>query len=57
VVVRIKARCICPIHGRLSFDDIIIRNGVPVCRKCYSELQFGVVKPRRLDNNGKKVHR
>ncbi len=43
-----KARCVCPTHGRLSLDDIIIKNGMPVCRKCFAILEFGEVKPRRL---------
>ncbi|MEM7821816.1 MAG: hypothetical protein QXX38_03345 [Candidatus Aenigmatarchaeota archaeon] len=41
-----QAKCICPNHGRLDFDEIIIKNGVPVCGKCSAELQFGIVKPR-----------
>lgn len=47
-----QAKCICPNHGRLDFDEIIIKNGTPICSKCSAELQFGTVKPR-FDVNGK----
>lgn len=43
-----QARCVCPIHGRLKLDEIIIKNGLPVCIKCSSILEFGTVKPRKL---------
>ncbi|MEM7821646.1 MAG: hypothetical protein QXX38_02445 [Candidatus Aenigmatarchaeota archaeon] len=42
----IKAKCICPKHGRLKLEEITIKKGVPVCSKCSSELQFGTIKPR-----------
>lgn len=42
------ARCYCPKHGRLDFEDIMIKKGVPICAKCSSELNFGNVKPRKL---------
>jgi ribosomal protein L37AE/L43A len=45
-VRKIQARCFCPKHGRLSLDEIVIKNGIPVCSKCSAELQFGNVKPR-----------
>jgi hypothetical protein len=41
-----QAKCFCPKHGKLDFEDIVIRNGAPTCGKCSSELQFGTVKPR-----------
>jgi len=43
-----KAKMFCPNHGKLDFDEIIIKNGVPICARCSSELQFGNVKPRKL---------
>ncbi|MEM5836525.1 MAG: hypothetical protein QW451_01145 [Candidatus Aenigmatarchaeota archaeon] len=42
----IQARCFCPTHGKLSLKEIIIKNGVPVCSKCLSELQFGNIRVR-----------
>ena len=51
-MVRIKAKCYCPTHGRLEFDNIQIRNGSPICMKCSNELVFGVVRPRKLNDNG-----
>jgi len=47
-----KAKMFCPEHGKLSFENIIIKNGNPSCGKCSAELQFGTVKPR-FDVNGK----
>lgn len=47
-----KARMFCPEHGKLSFEEIIIKNGTPICAKCSAELQFGTVRPR-FDVNGK----
>ncbi|MFH1623207.1 MAG: hypothetical protein ABIA12_01670 [Candidatus Aenigmatarchaeota archaeon] len=41
-----QARCFCPEHGRLEFDDIRIKNGLPICAKCARPLEFGVVRPR-----------
>jgi len=41
-----KARCFCPTHGKLPLEDIIIKNGTPVCRKCISALEFTDVRPR-----------
>jgi hypothetical protein len=46
-----QAKTVCPTHGRLEIDQIVIKNGIPVCGKCSSELQFGVVRPR-FDVNG-----
>jgi len=43
-----KAKCYCAKHGKLSLDEIIIRNGSPVCSKCLSVLEFADVKPRKL---------
>ena len=43
----------CPKHGKLTFDQIVIKDGRPVCNKCYSELEFGTVRPR-FDVNKKK---
>ena len=42
----IQAKCFCPTHGKLSLEEIVIKNGVPVCAKCSAELQFGNVRPR-----------
>lgn len=42
------ARCFCPKHGKLDFDDIHIDAGLPVCKKCKSPLEFGKVKPKRV---------
>jgi len=47
-----KAKMFCPEHGKLSFEEIIIKNGNPACAKCSAELQFGIVRPR-FDVNGK----
>jgi len=41
-----QARCFCPEHGKLEFDDIRIKNGLPICAKCARPLEFGVVRPR-----------
>ena len=46
-----QAKTVCPTHGRLEIDQIVIKNGIPVCDKCSRELQFGVVRPR-FDVNG-----
>jgi len=46
-----RAKTICPNHGRLEIEQIVIKNGVPICGRCSSELQFGVVRPR-FDVNG-----
>jgi repressor of nif and glnA expression len=45
-VRKIRARCFCPTHGKLNLDEIVIKNGIPVCSKCSAELQFGDVRPR-----------
>lgn len=42
------AKCYCPRHGRLDLNEIVIKNGVPVCAKCSAELEFANVKPRKL---------
>jgi len=44
--MKIKAKCYCPTHGRLDLEEIVIKNGAPVCSKCSAELQFGTVRPR-----------
>ncbi len=52
-----KAKCYCPKHGRLKFDNIMIRDGLPTCKKCKSVLEFGDVKPRKIETikkNAKK---
>lgn len=41
-----EARMFCPTHGKLEFEDVVIKNGMPVCRKCMSVLEFGKVRPR-----------
>lgn len=41
-----QARCFCPEHGRLGFENILIKNGIPVCAKCSKPLEFGKVMPR-----------
>jgi hypothetical protein len=41
-----QARCFCPEHGRLGFEDIIIKNGTPTCAKCSKPLEYGKVLPR-----------
>lgn len=46
-----QAKTVCPNHGRLEIDQISIKNGVPICSRCSTELQFGVVRPR-FDVNG-----
>ena len=47
------ARCFCPKHGKLDFDDVLIDEGQPVCKKCKSPLEFGKVRPRRLEKRAK----
>lgn len=42
-----KAKCFCPNHGKLSIEEIIIKNGSPVCSKCSSILEFADVRPRK----------
>jgi len=49
-----KAKMFCPTHGKLEFDEIIIKNGVPLCSKCRAELVFGDVKPRKLGTKKRK---
>lgn|GEM_PF-2919643 len=51
------ARCFCPKHGKLDFEDIYIQNGLPVCNKCKSPLEFGEVKPRRVEKPAAKRRR
>jgi hypothetical protein len=51
----IKARIFCPTHGRLSLDDVVIKDGKPVCKKCSAVLVYGEVKPRKLEKVKKKV--
>ncbi|HLC39477.1 MAG TPA: hypothetical protein VJJ76_01195 [archaeon] len=46
-----QAKTFCPNHGRLEIDQIVIKNGLPICSRCQSDLQFGVVRPR-FDVNG-----
>jgi hypothetical protein len=43
------ARCFCPKHGKLDFDDVFIEAGRPVCKKCKSPLDFGKVRPRSVE--------
>ncbi len=43
-----EARMFCPNHGKLDFEDVIIKNGIPTCRKCMSALEFGKVQPRSV---------
>jgi hypothetical protein len=49
-----KAKMFCPSHGKLDFDEIVIKNGTPTCLKCSSALEFGTVKPRNLRNNNER---
>jgi len=42
-----KAKCFCPKHGKLSLEQITIKNGSPICGKCSSVLEFADVKPRK----------
>lgn len=51
------ARCFCPKHGKLEFDDIYIDHGKPICRKCRSVLEFGKIKPRYIEKPTKKRKR
>ncbi len=50
-----KARIFCPTHGRLDLDDVIIKNGEPICKKCSSILVFGDVKPRMFEDKKTEV--
>lgn len=49
-----QARMFCPKHGKLDFDDVAIKKGMPICRKCQSALEFGKVLPRRVEKREKK---
>jgi hypothetical protein len=53
----IKARIFCPTHGRLSLDDVVIKNGEPICKKCSAILVYGEVKPRKLKKVKKRMKR
>ncbi|HKZ45192.1 MAG TPA: hypothetical protein VJ343_00635 [archaeon] len=53
-MVEIKAKCSCPKHGRLGFEEIVIKNGSPLCAKCHTVLEFCTVKPRFDVNGGTK---
>jgi len=50
-----QARCFCPEHGKLEFDDIRIKNGLPICAKCSRTLEFGVVRPRPVEKKKAKT--
>lgn len=49
-----QAKMFCPKHGKLDFDDVAIKKGMPICRKCQSALEFGKVLPRRVEKREKK---
>jgi len=49
-----KAKMFCPNHGKLDFENIIIKNGTPTCLKCSSPLEFGTVRPRKLKGKHEK---
>lgn len=49
-----QAKTFCPNHGRLEIDQISIKNGLPICNRCASPLEFGMVRPR-FDVNGTAV--
>jgi hypothetical protein len=42
------AKCKCPKHGKLSMEEITIKNNIPVCKKCSSPLEFCDVRPRKI---------
>jgi len=44
-----KAKMFCPTHGKLDFDEIVIKNGTPTCLRCSTALEFGTVKPRKVE--------
>lgn len=52
-----QAKIVCLKHGRLDFDDVIIKNGIPICRKCQSVLEFGKIRPRKVEGAEKKKRR
>lgn len=56
-MISIKAKCFCKTHGRLSFEQIIIKRGRPLCAKCHAVLEFCTVKPRFDVNGGRKTKR
>jgi len=56
-VISIKAKCECPKHGRLSFEQIVIKDHTPLCAKCHAVLKYCIVKPRFDVNGGKKSRR
>jgi len=37
------SKMFCPNHGKLSFDQIVIKNNISICKKCLAELEFGEV--------------
>jgi len=43
-----KARVLCKSHGKLTMEKIMIKNGNPVCNKCFSVLEFADVRPRSV---------
>jgi len=49
-----KAKCYCKKHGRLTIDDIVIKDHTPLCYRCHSVLEFCIVKPRFNVNGGTK---
>jgi len=50
-----QARCFCPEHGRLGFEDILIKNGTPTCARCSKPLEYGKVMPRPVVAAGAKA--
>lgn len=43
-----KAKCVCPKHGRLKMNQIIIDDRIPKCKKCKSVLEYAEVRPRKV---------
>ena len=56
-MIVMKAKCYCPKHGKLKFEDIIIKDYTPLCAKCHSVLEFCDIRPRFNVNGGTKRSR
>jgi len=43
-----QAKVFCKNHGTLGLEDIQIKDGSPICKKCSAELTYANVKPRKV---------
>ncbi len=42
-----KIKCFCPVHGKLEFSDIIVKDNVACCKKCRRMLEFDEIKLKK----------